>query len=311
MGRRSPRAQGCALFALRSAWYHRPVIAPPLRLTHPGFLALKAGLACALALGIDAVTGNPDHISATFVAVLCLTPMVWLGLRRAMEQAQGALLGCVFGGAALLFGVPPWVGVPVAVAATALTWLLLGREADSGFAAAAFTALFVQLAPFGGAGETVMVRAAAVTTGAVSGFIVNVIVSGGFARSIFKRRVKLVRAYVEEHVTTAVRGGPDAIDAVFATVAQLERQLGTAVEELRWRGATDRHHLREKLRDVTALRHLAHAATELYYVTRDSPEARDAVIAWLGGAERPTDPALERAVERLEEARQEVSLRGR
>ena len=56
----------------------------------------------ALALGFDALTGNPDHVTSTFVAVLSVSPVVLMGLKRSLEQVCGSLLGGVCGTAAAL-----------------------------------------------------------------------------------------------------------------------------------------------------------------------------------------------------------------
>ncbi len=293
-----------------------PQPARPLRLTQPVFLALKSGLACAVALGIDTLTGNPDHVSSTFVAVLCLTPMVWLGLRRAGEQALGATLGGTWAALALLAGLPAWLGVPLAVAAAAASYMgVRPGPVGSGFAAAAFTALFVQLVPFGDTTETILVRALAVGTGAASGFLINVLVSGGFARSIFERRLGLVRDHVHRHIGTAVAAGPEAIRAVFAALGDVEEELAVAIEELRWRRATDRHHLRERRREVRTLRHLAHVAAEVHYAIRtqeDPIQTTAAVLEWLADRSGPPPAGAEESLERLlaaEEAAAQARLR--
>ena len=246
--------------------------------------------------------------------------MVWLGMRKAFEQAAGATVGGAWAAAALVSGVPLWVGVPVAVAGAAVTWLSLRRgELGSGFAAAAFTALFVQLVPFGDVGDTVAVRGVAVATGSLSGFLVNVLVSGAFSRSIFARRVSLAREHVARHLGTAVVGGPEAIGSVFSVLAELDAELETAIEELRWRRAPDRKHLKERRREVRALRHLAHIASEVHYSLQSLPD-RDAatqrVLAWLAdpaSLDANAGPAVVRlreAYDDAERARSDLQPRG-
>lgn len=289
--------------------------APALRLNRPAFLALKSALACGVALGLDSLTGNPDHVSSTFVAILCLTPMVWLGLRRAGEQVLGAVVGCLCAAGCLWLRLPIELGVPVAVGGATLGWMMLRRgPLGSGFAAAAFTALFVQLVPFGDIGETLGVRGLAVLTGAVSGFVVNITVSGYVSRSIFDRRLALVRTHVEAHLNTAIRGGPEAVQEVFAALGAVDRELGTAIEELAMRRAPDRHHLRERRRELRALRHLVHVAAEVHYLilAQPDPEAAEAqVLAELEGATNGGSGPLRAAIERLQAAKQSaIQARG-
>ena len=139
------------------------------------FLATKAAAACALALAIDSFTNNPDHVTSTFVAVLSVSPVVLMGLRRSFEQVVGSLLGGLWGTAAALAGLTMGVGIPVAVGAAILSCFLVGF--GHGYAVAAFAALFVQAVPRGDPITTLEVRFLAVATAALAAFLVNVFVS--------------------------------------------------------------------------------------------------------------------------------------
>ena len=121
-----------------------PLPSNPLRSV---FLALKAGAACALALLFDALTGNPDHVSSTFVAVLSVSPVVLMGLRRSLDQVVGSVVGGLWGAGCMLLGLTPGLGIPLAVAAAVYSAFLFGF--GRGFAVAAFSAMFVQAVPFG------------------------------------------------------------------------------------------------------------------------------------------------------------------
>ncbi|MEM8996230.1 MAG: hypothetical protein AAGF23_15690 [Acidobacteriota bacterium] len=90
------------------------------------FLAGKAAAACAVALLIDGLTGNPDHVSSTFVAVLAVSPVVLMGLRRSFDQIAGSALGGLLGAGAMLAGLDLGVGIPVAVGLSILAAFALG-----------------------------------------------------------------------------------------------------------------------------------------------------------------------------------------
>ena len=61
------------------------------------YLAVKAALACLVTLLLDRAIGNPDHVSSTFVAVLCVSPLLIVGLRQGLSQLAGSALGGVWG----------------------------------------------------------------------------------------------------------------------------------------------------------------------------------------------------------------------
>lgn len=166
------------------------VLGPPLPRNplRPVFLAGKAAAACLLSLLLDAWTGNPDHVTSTFVAVLCVSPVVLMGLRRALDQVVGSLVGGLSGTAATLAGLGSLAGIPAAVGAGVLLCFTLGF--GRGYPVAAFTALFVQLVPRGGPLATFEVQLIAVATGAASAFLVNLLVSSLAYRNIFHRRLR-------------------------------------------------------------------------------------------------------------------------
>ena len=111
------------------------------------FLSIKAGLAAAAALAIDHLTGNPDHVSSTFIAVVCVAPVVLIGLERARDQVMGSAIGGTAGTLAALAGLPPELGIPVAVTVGVAVCFAFGF--GEGYLLASFAALFVQAVPFG------------------------------------------------------------------------------------------------------------------------------------------------------------------
>ena len=113
------------------------------QLTNPTFMVLKAALACAIALSLDELLGNPDHVTSTFVAVLCMSPTVLIGLRNAWAQVIGSLVGGLWGTLVNLLGLTPIVGLPIAVGASIAS--TFGLRISSGYPVAAFTARFMIL----------------------------------------------------------------------------------------------------------------------------------------------------------------------
>ncbi len=284
-----------------SAKSSKPTVS--VQLASSVYLALKAGLACLLGLGLNFWLGNPDHVSVTFIAVLCVSPTVLVGLRRARAQLFGSFLGGGLGLVAMLLELPLWVGIPLAVGGA--VGLTFASRIPAGYQIAAFAALFVQAVPFGDPLETIQVRALSVCLGGISGFVVNAVVSSHAYQSIFRRRLYKVREAVLVHLSVAAKNGPDAVQPLFAALGELDGELGLGSEELAWRRRTERDILLSIRRRVRELRHLLHVAVELHYLLRStepiSQEHTDMVFQWL---EHPTEnlpevstpltPALER-----------------
>ena len=259
------------------------------------FLAGKAAAACALALAVDAASGNPDHVTPTFVAVLSVSPVVLLGLRRSFEQIAGSLLGGLWGTAAALSALRLEIGIPAAVGAAILSCFLVGY--GRGFPVAAFAAIFVQAVPRGGPLETLEIRLIAIATGAAAAFVVNVAVSSVAYRRIFRRRLHYAEATVSKLLVTAAAEGPLGVSPGFPVLAELETQLEIARRELRWRRS---RHAESWLAGISyrtaVLRRLLHLVLDLSYLLEEHglpPDAAQPWLRWLvspGGAE-PEVPA--------------------
>ncbi len=259
------------------------------------FLAGKAAAACALALAFDAVTGNPDHVTSTFVAVLSISPVVLMGLRRSFEQVVGSLVGGASGTAAALAGLGLGAGIPLAVGSSVLISFLIGF--GRGYPVAAFSALFVQAVPRGAPLETLEVRLLAVATAALAAFLVNTLVSFFAYRSIFRRRLRYAEATVSKLLVAAAERGPQAVRPGFELLAELESQIDAARAELRVRRAgTSESFLAGLSYRAGVLRRLLHLVLDLSYLLEEAglpPDAAQPWLAWLvrpGGAE-PEVPA--------------------
>ncbi len=263
------------------------------------FLAGKAAAVCALALALDTLSGNPDHVTSTFVAVLSVSPVVLMGLRRSFAQVVGSLLGGLWGTAAALAGLPLIAGIPAAVGAAILSCFLVGF--GRGYTVAAFSALFVQAVPRGEPLATLEVRLLAVATAVLAAFVVNVLVSSIAYRNIFRRRLRYAEATVSKLLVAAAERGPLAVRPGFPELAELEAQLDLARSELRWRsairrltgrGADARGAFRAGSRQGASwlagvsyrtgvLRRLLHLVLDLSYLLEEHGLPPDAAQPWL------------------------------
>ncbi len=234
-----------------------------------------------------------------------------MGLRRAGEQALGSLVGGGFGTVAALLGAPLVVGIPAAVGLALSTSFALHLRLA--YPVTAFSALFVQAVPRGEPLETLHVRVLAVVTAACSGFVVNVVVSGRAYERIFARRERLATELVLRLLPATLRGGADAAQLGFSTLAQLQSEVDLAVEELRWRRASAEHaRMIEIGRAVRGARFLLHLSTEVHHAAEAEGVDREALLplaAWLESRVGPPPEVpdrLSRQVDRLLEALREV-----
>ncbi|MFO0624132.1 MAG: aromatic acid exporter family protein [Polyangiales bacterium] len=276
------------------------------QLTDPRFLTAKAAAATALAAALAHAAGVSDLLSASFVALVCITPTAYAGLRRALEQLGGAALG---GGAtALLLAALPWQGAPArqclaaGVSVGMSTWACARLRWEAGHITAGFTVLYLVLLPFPSFTEGLRSRGLAVLLGALAATAVNAGVSWVFAGRILARRERLARAAVAEALrrTAAMcRDGArhDDLAAVyapaFAVAAELQADLAALAREvvLSPRSAV-RAEARARLATAARLEEIAHLGKHLAMLRAD----RDACPPGL-------PDALARAADALAEGR--------
>lgn len=266
------------------------------------FLAFKAAVACALVLVIDGWTGNPDHVSSTFVAVVSVSPVVAMGIRRSFQHAMGGVIGGLWGGLGLWLGLDLVLGIPLAVGLTILTARRLGFD----HVAASFTALFVQAVPFGGPAETLGVRFLAIGTATLSAFVANLLVSAVAYRSIFQRRLRFAEATVSALLTRAAEEGPSVARQGFPVLSVLEDEIEQARGELRLRRSRETEAWLGGLAERAAnLRRLLHLVLDLVYRLEEEKLPPDAMQDWLrwlvhaGGEEPTVTPALRPTTQRI------------
>lgn len=266
------------------------------QLSNPLFIVLKATLACAVALLVDHWLGNPDHVSSTFVAVLCISPTVLIGLRNAWAQIMGSLVGGVWGVSWLFlvdrFNFPILIGLPPAVGlAIASTFLLNIR---SGYPVAAFTALFMVAVPQNTPVLTFEIRFLALFVAALSSFVINALVSAMLYKSIYARRVNKVEGFIEDSLLAVFKGNQGLADQGFSLINVLQQQLRNTLAELKmrhaWKLYEDIHQL---LARSQKLSYLLHLVLDLQYLCQEEqidPETVVPFIHWL--LEPETKPFL-------------------
>ncbi len=268
------------------------------------FLAGKAAAACALALALDALTGNPDHVTSTFVAVLSVSPVVLMGLRRSLDQVVGSVVGGLWGGGAMWLGLGMATGIPLSVGGAVASAYALGF--GRGYTVAAFAALFVQAVPRGGPLATLEVRFLAVGTAAVAAFVVNAVVSAAAYKNIFRRRLRFAESTVSALLVRAGEEGPAVVRAGFPVLVALEEELTLALGELRLRRAPKLEAwVAGLLERVSTLRRLLHLVLDLLYRLEEEGLPADTMQEWLrwlvseGGEDPEVPPALVATTQRI------------
>jgi uncharacterized membrane protein YgaE (UPF0421/DUF939 family) len=236
-------------------------------LTDPVYLATKAAAAASVAVLVTQVLRVPDALSAGFVAVACVSPTAYAGLRSGAEQVAGSLLGGVVTSLLLqVLGAPSLRPLVVLLAVLGSVLLCFGLRLGRSYAVASFTAVYVAALPFASAAIAVETRLISLAIGVVAATIANLLVSRVFGARILERRMRLTRALVArvlaalpDRDTPATAALDGAFEPAFAVLAELHADLTAARRELLRREAAGRladEHLAESMRLRTLL-HLA------------------------------------------------------
>ncbi|KAL0240997.1 hypothetical protein GEMRC1_006233 [Eukaryota sp. GEM-RC1] len=260
-------------------------------LSSPLFLTLKTGFATAVALLIDMLIRNPDHVTSTFLAVLTTSPSVSLGLARGIESYYAATVGAVFGFFPLLFRFSPILAVPLSVPPSVLVMVLTGYEYL--FGVAAFSALYVSLVEFDNPYNTLFVRFKSISSGVLAASLINILISAWQYKKIFSRKIEIVRSNIInnlEMILTISRENPLGASPLFAQIEDLSRTLARARFEARY--LCPRHvldYLKSLTIELSTLQNLLHLLVDIsYFLHFDSPstpEEREQiltnVISWI------------------------------
>ncbi len=231
-------------------------------LDNPLVLPAKTGLSAGLAWALCDALDIPDPVSAAFVAVVCTSPTVLSGLKRAFDQGVGSIAGAVLAIAVTFAPLPDWLALTIGVGGAVALVRAIGFAA--GYPVAAFTAIYMYLVPFGGPFETAWVRIAAIIAGATAAIAVNTAMSAVFYRRLFARRLRLAADDLAEHLEQLDDKDPERLLEVFPVLAMLTSELADADSELFLRRSQRQTEEVSRLRQqVRALTRVAHFARDL------------------------------------------------
>ncbi len=226
---------------------------PPVSLINWPVYGLKVGLVSTLAFLLDGVFHLDDAVSAGFVAVVCISPTLFTGMKRATVQVAGSLLGGVIATLLLLLGLKGALAIGLAVGlSAALAGFLKMEQANI---VAAFAALYVMILGEAAPSVSCLKHLGAVAIAGLSATLVNFLISALFYRVLFTRRLQILRKQLAWTFEAAERG-EDAFDAAFAMIGSVESELDDASRERRKKRIEEM--LRRYQEEVAILKDLAH-----------------------------------------------------
>lgn len=196
---------------------------------------LKVGLAAALSVHLDSLFGFHDAVSAGFVAVVCTSPTVFTGMKRALEQLAGSLLGGLVATLFLYFGFDGALAAGLAVGISAYLSGLL--KMPSAHIVAGFAALFVVILGAENPTTSCFTHLGAVAIGGGTAMLMNLLISALLYRILFTRRMRILREELASTLGSA-QLGEDRFDPLFTLIGNIEGELGDASREIlvRWLG---------------------------------------------------------------------------
>lgn len=251
-----------------------------LALADPMHLAFKAGVASALAVVICRLAGLDDPLSAGFVALACVSPSAYAGLRNGLVQLAGSVLGSIVAGLPLIVW-PALHGSPWALTASMIVSVLacLSLGLSSAYFVSGFTVLYLHLLPYPSAIVSVGERLGAVLLGVVAATLVNTLISAVDGDRIAARRVTRVQREVglvllATAETIRARSEPHSVafERAFGAVAALRADLADATRERLFPGAARaRDGATRGLSVAAALEDCAHLAKEVALLAFATP----------------------------------------
>ena len=264
-------------------------------LANPFFVAVKAAVGALLAFTVVRLLDVQDSLSATFVAVVCVSPTVYSGVRRGLDQlAASAIGGVVVWALSLALPAPAVIAVGLFVTIFATFKLGFSR----GYAVAAFTVLYMVVLKKGDSEHTFLTRIDSVAIGVASAFLVNSAFSLPLWRSVFQRRLDIVRLNVAAHYETLAKGlrEPSDLLALFEDSFPLLRavleEASDAATDSRIRGGRTRARLLAAVSAAEELLEVAHHGKTLAFQLdrRGASAEAAAVVDALARAARAPEP---------------------
>lgn len=179
--------------------------APPprrFRLLDVQRMATKAAIACAFAVFLAGLVHNDDALSAGFVALVCVAPSAYGGLKRGFEQLAASFVGALV--SMLVVAAVPSVRsspfMPLAIAPAMLGSLVLCLQflSESAYITAGFSSLYVFIMPFATGFESLKQRMGAVACGVIAASCTNAIAAAIMGPAIVRRRRSIAREAAAE-----------------------------------------------------------------------------------------------------------------
>ncbi len=151
------------------------------------FRVVKSAVAVFISLYISKLLNLPDLLSPSFVAVLCIQPTVYTGIKRGSQEFFVSLLGAVL---SLLLVLPYGINlitVPITVALT--IYIAIKLKLDDSIPIAIFTVLYITLFPMKSIWVTTKIRFLSILLGIGSASLVNYLISFVRYKYLFYSRI--------------------------------------------------------------------------------------------------------------------------
>ncbi len=198
------------------------------------FKVFKSAAAVFISLYIAKLLKLPDLLSPAFVAVLCIQPTVYTGIRRGLQEFFVSLLGAIF---SLIFVLPYGINlitVPLTVAFT--IYVAIKLHLDDSISIAIFTVLYITLFPGESVIKTTEIRFFSIVIGILSASFVNYLVS--FVRYKYLFYTRLLRAseiiYIRfnQLVDSIYDKDVETLNSLLPEIDQIYKQLSNLKKEL-------------------------------------------------------------------------------
>jgi len=226
------------------------------------FTIFQSIVAVGLALVIDRYSEQPDSITSTFTALLCVSQTVHAGWDMSLRVLTSAIVGSFWGllgsviwlqgidrtGTNNLSNAENWwlvARIPLAVAFSMYTMGVMNQTDPGSLTSTVFSALYVQLLAQSWTHQpsvldkyevlsTAFVRVAALLIGMCSALLVNVVSTTLFNRWIFKNRYESLVESIEEAVDLVdVDPACQAIHSLFDSLASYRDEVEQSLSEFK------------------------------------------------------------------------------
>jgi uncharacterized membrane protein YgaE (UPF0421/DUF939 family) len=206
-----------------------------------GARVLKTGIAVSIALWIGQLVGLESPLIAAIAAIFTIQPSIYRSWMQVLEQLQSNVLGAIIAiGAVLLIGNTP---IAVGLVCIGVILLCIRLKTEETIALTLVTVVVIMEAQ----GQGWMLawdRLAAILTGMVSAFTVNVVIAPPRHRNRFLKRIEETQVLLSRLLRTAVSNElkekvyHEEQDRLRSMLRKLEESYDLFAEERVWRRAS-------------------------------------------------------------------------